>query len=185
MHFSKLYKVEAIILRRRNIGEADRVLTIFTKEYGKIIVIAKGIRKITSHRAPYLEIFSHVNLMLHRGKIRDTVCEANPIDGFMNLRKRLPSINTAYYVCELTDALLAEKQEHQDVFGLLTSALVAIEHESTAEESFHTEQFALTLLRILGYLPPEKELLSRHIQPFIERITERRIKTYQFLTRFS
>ena len=54
----RTYKVNAIVLARRNIGEADKLITLFTKEYGKKKVLAKGIRRVSSRRAPYLEQFS-------------------------------------------------------------------------------------------------------------------------------
>ena len=182
MSTSRLYKVEAVILKRKNIGEADRMLTIFTKEYGKLVVVAKGIRKITSRRAPHLEVFSQVILMLHKGKTRDILTEASLVDGFQNLRRDLILVNTTYYLCELIDMLLAEKQEHRDVYALLTSSIAAL-NANHYGHIYYSEQFAITLLHLLGFLPPERTLPSQHIQQFIERITERKMKTYQFLTK--
>jgi len=171
----KIYKVEAIILKRRNIGEADRILTVFSKQYGKLKIVARGIRKITSRRAPHLEIFSRVELMLHRGKTFDIVTEVEPIDGYLSLRKDLSLVSAAYYACELIDILLPERQEHRDVFELLKT------HLSVVGPS---DQFALSLLHMLGFLPPSKTLESPELENFIERIAERRMRTYHFLKDF-
>ncbi len=183
MQLPRLYKAEAIILKRRNVSEADRILTLLSKEYGKIVVVAKGVRKITSHRAPYLEVFSQVTLVLHRGKMRDIITEVSPINGFSNLRKNLTTVNTAYYLCELVDVLLPEKQEQRDVFRFLAATLLAIDENLYGNVSQYAEEFALTLLRLLGFLPSDKQLSAQQIQPFIENIVEKKIKSYQFLTK--
>ncbi|PIZ97846.1 MAG: DNA repair protein RecO, partial [Candidatus Levybacteria bacterium CG_4_10_14_0_2_um_filter_35_8] len=53
------YKTEGIVIKRRNLGEADKILTIFTKRYGKIQVKAPGIRKINSRRSPHVELLNY------------------------------------------------------------------------------------------------------------------------------
>lgn len=178
---SRIYKVEAIILKRRNVGETDRILTVFTKEYGKLRVIAKGIRRITSRRAPHLEVFSRVTIMLHRGKNLDIVTEADMIEGYQELRKNLTLVNGCYYCCELVDLLLPEKQEHRDVYALFSQALAAFNRRGDIDVNHSCEQFGLSLLRALGFLPVNRQLSPAQIQPFIESITERRLRTYHFL----
>lgn len=178
---TRIYKVEAIILKRINIGEADRILTVFSKQYGKLRVIAKGIRRITSRRAPHLEVFSRVAIMLHRAKNLDIVTEADIIEGYQELRKNLTLVNGCYYCCELIDVLLPEKQEHRDVYALFSQALDAFNTRRDIDVSHSCEQFGLSLLRALGFLPVNRELTPAQIQPFIESITERRLRTYHFL----
>ena len=63
---SRAYKTEAIIIKRRNFGEADRILTILTKNYGKIQVRAPGVRKITSRRSSHIELLNFSSLTLYR-----------------------------------------------------------------------------------------------------------------------
>src|SRR5260221_14392220 len=79
MSSSRVYTAESIVLKRRNVGEADRILTIFTKRFGKMRVIAKGVRRITSRRAGHIEVFSHVVLTLHAYKNMDIVSKAAAI----------------------------------------------------------------------------------------------------------
>lgn len=176
----RVYKAEGIILKRKNVGEADRILTIFTKEYGKVRAIAKGVRKMTSRRAPHLEIFMRVGVILHAGKSLESISEVTPIEIYEDIRSDLARISMAYYLCELVDSLLPERQEHRDVFMLLTEAL-----EATRVTEVHgiykiSKTFTLELLWVLGFLPHGKELTGTKLQDFIETITERRIKSTHF-----
>lgn len=177
---SRIYKVEAIILKRRNVGETDRILTVFSKEYGKLRVIAKGIRRITSRRAPHLEIFNRATLLLYQGKSLDIVTEVMLLDGFQHIRNNLLLINAGYYACELVDVLLPERQEHRDVFETFKNHLHQLDSSKLYNQS---EAFALSLLHSLGFLPPSRILSSTEIQPYIERIAERRFRSYHFLER--
>lgn len=182
---NRVYTTHAIVLKRRNIGEADRVVTIFSKEYGRMKVIAKGVRRVHSRRSAYLEVFSHTVLMLHRGKTWDSVTEASPIHAFSALRRSLPRVSHAYYLCELVDALLPERQEHGDVYMLLLGALTALNDTVGNDPTEVSEQFALELLRILGYLARDRILPSGQIDPYIERIIERRIRSSKILSQLS
>lgn len=169
----KLYKADAIILSRKNHGESDRIITVFTKEYGKLRLIAKGIRKISSRRAPHLEIFSRVQLVMHQGYTMDSVSEVTslyPGDKKLDLQE----ISIAYFYCELVNALLPEKQVHTDVYELLGGALESLVHGNIYAKS---KDFTLTLLRILGFLEHDSPLRGEELQQFIENITQRKLRT--------
>ena len=173
----KLYKAEGIILSRRNIGEADRILTVFTKEYGKIRLIAKGIRRVSSRRAPHLEIFTRVSLMIHRGGPMDSVTEATPIDVYENVRLDLERVSMAYFYCELISVLLAEHQEHVDVYLLLVTTLSNLNATSGPLNPMVFREFTLELLWTLGFLPRNQRLQGAKLQSFVEGIAERRLRT--------
>lgn len=164
----KLFKAEGIILSRRNIGEADKIITVFTKEYGKIRLIAKGIRRIKSRRAPHLEPFIQCLLVIHKGQTLDSVIEVTPINIFEHIRRDLTKISIAYVYCELVSMLLAEKQEHQDIYVLLVRAF---------ETQLPVREFTLELLWALGFLPRTKRLAGAKLQAFVESVTERRLRT--------
>lgn len=174
-HFP-LYVIEGIILKRKNVGEADRVVTIFSKELGKIYAVAKGVRKIKSRRAPHLEVFTHARVVLHRGKKWDLVTEVQTIQLFYLMRKELPRIAVGYYLVELIDRLLPERQEHRDVFTLLCRTLTQLDSGEIDTKKLY-EEFALALLTDLGYLHRERNLDSRDIQRFIESIVERKLRS--------
>lgn len=185
MSSSKLYKVEAIILKRKNIGEADRILTIFTKEYGKLKVLAKGIRRITSRRGPHVEVFSHLTMILYRGKTWDIVSEAQTLEVYSVLRKKLDRVSTAYYMCELVDGLLPEKQEHRDIFYLLLEELKQLNELANNKIGEHSHEFSLELLRTLGFLRLEKHLEPGSVQRYIENILEKRLKTPKIMAQLA
>ena len=180
----RVYAVHAIVLKRANVGEADRIVTIFSKEYGRMKVVAKGIRCVHSRRAPYLEVFSGVSLMLHKGKTWDSVTQASPIHAFSRLRESLPRVSAGYYFCELVDALTPEHQEHRDVYTLLVGALTQLNDVTQVNPIVVSEQFALELLRNLGYLARDRSLLPGQIDPYIENIIEKRIRSHRLLTKF-
>lgn len=180
MSTPRVYKAEGIILKRKNVGEADRILTIFTKEYGKVRAIAKGIRKTTSRRAPHLEIFMRVTVMLHAGKTLESISEVTPVEIYEDIRSDLNRVSMAYYLCELIDSLMPERQEHRDVFTLLTNALEDIRVLPVNGIYKVSKTCTLEVLWALGYLPHHKMLTGVELQSFIETITERRMKSTHF-----
>lgn len=181
----RIYTAHAIVLKRRSVGEADRIVTIFSKEYGRMRVYARGVRRVHSRRAPYLEIFFDVALVLYREKTWDSVTEATPIHAFSRLRESLPRVSVGYYLCELVDALLPERQEHRDVYTLLLGALTTLNESEKADPVIVGEQFAIELLRNLGYLARDRTLSSGQIDPYIESIIEKRIRSHRLLTKFT
>lgn len=182
---NRVYTTHAVVLKRSNLGEADRIVTIFSKEYGRMKVIAKGVRRVHSRRAPYLEVFSHVTLILHRGKTWDLISEATPIHTFSFLRGSLPKISEGYYLCELVDALTPEHQEHRDIYTLLLEAMMTLNGITQDNPEEISRQFALELLRALGYLARDHSLPIGRIDPYIERIIEKRLHTPKILSRLS
>lgn len=175
------YRVTAFILRRTNVGEADKILTIFSKNMGKLRVIAKGIRKITSRRGPHVDLFNEVAMMLHRGKTMDIVTEVTTIKTYRGGLSSWIRMRAAYLIVEILDKLLPERVEHQDIYVLLQETFGII--EDTSEERLDTVllSFCNTVLITLGFLSPEKQcptLISAIA--FIERVAERKIKTAKF-----
>ena len=188
----RTYKTEGIIIKRINFGEADRILTIFTKHYGKIKAIAKGIRKIKSRRAPHLELFNQVVLFLNKGKNLDIITEAQLVNTFSYLRKDLRKIGLVFKACESVDQLTGEKQVQKEVFNLLVayfndlnlSAGKADHQSKTVRELLETVRtFEIELLQILGFLPKGKSLEKIETDRYIEKITEKKLKSRKFLSK--
>lgn len=174
---SRIYKTEAIILKRKNYREKDRIITVFTKEYGKIRLIGRGIRRINSRRAPFLEIFSRAAIVAYHGKVFDSISEVQGVSDFALLRQDLKKVGIAYLLCELVDALLPEKQEHRDVYNLLLGALYSLNTKGTPGLHQIGRKFALELLWCLGFLPRGQMLQGTKLQDFIENITEKRLRS--------
>lgn len=174
-------KVQGIVIKRRNSGEADRILTLFTKEHGKIQVKASHVRKITSRRAPHIELFNHGYFYLQKGYVLPILTEVLIIENFSLLKESLKKIGYAYHICELVDALSAESQENIDVFFLLARTLKEI--SSSAGFNFLSDQFEITLLSSLGFWPRSIKA-SSDIHGFIESILERRLRSKRILPLF-
>lgn len=170
------YKTDGIILKRTNYGEADRIITVFTKKYGKIRILAKGVRRITSRRGPNIELFNLVTLFIHKGQTFDILTEAQVIDTFAHIREKLEVIGLAYYCCELVDGLCAEHQPHVKVFDLLNNMLEELDHGLV-------QRFETTLLSELGFLNTADVRVDT--TSYIEQILERRLKTRRLLVKFA
>jgi len=174
-----VYKTEGIILKRKNFGEADKILTIFSKHYGKIKAIAKGIRKVTSKKAGVLELFNHCKLVLAKGKDLDIITEAQVINNFSSWRKDLNKVGTAWYFCELIDKLTAESQVNRNLFELLKNYLENIAKTNTSQ---FIRSFEEHLLNQLGFgVPLQWRGRPGSLKSYIESIAEKEIQTPKML----
>lgn len=117
------FKVEGIILKRRNFGEADRILTVFTHQRGKISVLAKGVRRITSRRAGNVELLNRVLIFLHQTKGMPILTEAKAIDTYPKLKDDLTLSTYTFHIIELIDKLTAENQENRILYEHLVEVL--------------------------------------------------------------
>lgn len=145
-----IYKAEAVVLRSRVYGEADRILSLFTKEWGKISAIAKGVRKPTSRLRGAVQLFSHTHLVLYKGKTLDTITQGEAAEDFSFLQNDLERLAAASYFAELVDRLTLENQPLPKLFWLLLKALRAL---SWGDPALVARVFEAQLLVILGYRP--------------------------------
>lgn len=117
------FRTEGIIIKRRNFGEADRILTVFTRDHGKLHIKASGVRKITSRRSGQIELLNQAVLGLYKGNGFPILTEAKIINDFADLKMDLEKIGFAYHLCELVDGLCPEDQEQRAVYELLRETL--------------------------------------------------------------
>lgn len=151
MNRERLYRTEAIILRRSDFGEADRLLTFFTPHRGKLRAVAKGARKPGSRKSGHLELFSHTRLLLARGRNLDIVTQAETVEPFLPLREDLLRTTYAYYTAELADRFLGDEDENRPVFDLL---LATFNWLGQADDlALVARFFELRLLALVGYQP--------------------------------
>jgi len=118
----RLYKTQAIVLSRFDLGEADRVLTLLTPHDGKLRVIAKGVRRPTSRIGGSLEPFAELHLVIARGRTFDVVTQASVGEAWLCFRDRLESAATAWYLGELADRAVEERAAAYPVYALLRRA---------------------------------------------------------------
>ena len=118
----RIYVTDAIVLSHFDLGEADRVLTLITPEYGKLKAIAKGIRRQKSRIGGSLEPFAELRVQLARGRTFDVVTQVVVGNPWLRLRDRLDSAATAWYIAELTDRSLEERHAAEPLYALLRRA---------------------------------------------------------------
>ena len=176
------YRVEGIIISRRNVGEADRLLTVLTREEGKVRVKAVGVRRITSRRGSHIELLNTSILHLYRGRGMPILTEVVSIEDFSEIKQDLRLIGFAYYVCELMESLCPENQENRQAYFLLKEFLSRLSGVSNVVESVYV--FENELLKLLGYWTHERELSHAQSVSLIENILERRLKSRQIISRF-
>lgn len=146
-----MYKAEGIIIKSFNLGEADRILTIYTRQYGKISAVAKGVRKSRSKLRGSTQTLTHAELVLYRGRSLDTITQCEAKEMFVGIREDLYRWAYATFMLELLDAMVPEGQPQVVVFVRLLVSLHLV--ESLEEPELGALFFAVHLLRLLGYQP--------------------------------
>jgi DNA repair protein RecO (recombination protein O) len=154
----RVYKTEAIVLGRTRLGEADRILTLFTPYLGKLRAVARGVRRSKSKLAGHLEPLTHCSIMLARGRNLDVITGSQTIASFMPLRDDLWRMGCGLYAAELTDQFTAEDQENLPVFQLLLESLQHLCQATRPELVLRF--FELHLLNHVGYQPQLWNCLS-------------------------
>jgi DNA repair protein RecO (recombination protein O) len=145
------YRTEAIILRRLNLGEADRLLTAFSLENGKIRLIAKGVRRPRSRKAGHLELASRVEMMVARGRELDIVTQAQVIESFPRLREDLEGFAQASYALELLDRSTVDREVNKALYRLLADTLARLDTGLNPESALR--HYELRLVELVGYRP--------------------------------
>jgi len=151
MNSPRVYQTEAIVLKRIKLGEADRILTLYTPSLGKIRAVAKGSRRTTSKLGGHVELLTHSQLMLARGRNLDIVTQAQTIDNFLALKENLDKLSFGLYISELVDSFTPDHVEDRRLFNLLLDTLQQLTQDKDASSILR--YFELRLLDYLGYRP--------------------------------
>jgi DNA repair protein RecO (recombination protein O) len=147
----RLYRTEAIVLGRLDYGEADRILTVYTPQRGKLRVIAKGVRRPLSRLGPHLEYFARSNLMLAKGRELDTVTGAETVNRHLGLHADLDAYGHASHMAEILNRLTQDRQENEALYDLLASSLRLL--ADGVDPFVVTRHYEFALLTLLGYKP--------------------------------
>lgn len=146
-----LYKAQGVVLRTRNLGEADKIVTLFTYERGKADAVARGVRRPRSQFVGVTQAFTHGHYLLYRGKSLDTIRQGEIVTSFGALREDLHKMAYASYIAELVDRTTELNDAHPDLFVLLLTVLQLLVADEEAEMT--TRYFELQLLTQLGFRP--------------------------------
>ena len=179
----KSYSAEALVLKRFNIGESDKLITIFTKTKGKLTLRAPGIRKINSKKAPHLEIFSCIKLFAVKGSTFDIITDASTLEVYSSLKSELAKIAYAYRMVEEIDRLCPENLPNMEIYRLLLLTMRKLDKCEKIDFNIIHQDFSLRVLWELGYLQHNKILEGSALISFIENIIERNLKSNTLLTK--
>lgn len=146
------YKTEGIILKKSDFREYDWILDIYTKDFGKIEVVARGARKIGAKLKGHLELFNYVAMDFVQGKNFKILTHAETINNFQNSRFDLNKILIAQRVIALADWLIAEPQKDEKIWSLLLGILGDLAKDD-ASRRLLLYYFQFKILCLLGYTP--------------------------------
>lgn len=169
-----VYKTHGIIIKRSNINDVDRLLTVYTEDFGKLLVKAKSVRKNQSKLKGHLELFLLVHLMLAParrtggpGQGFDVVTGAETIENFSSLHNDLSCLTAAYHLSNLTDKLIIGPEKDGNIWRLLFSSFKELDRGMEIKQV--VSNFEKNILERLGY-GEQKEPVR-----FIESLISQRV----------
>jgi DNA repair protein RecO (recombination protein O) len=145
-----LYRDRGVVLRTIKLGEADRIVTIFTQGHGKIRGVAKGVRKTTSKFGARLEPTSHVAVLCYEGRELDTITQVETIEANRPLREHYGCLTHAVTMLEATDQVAQTREPNPALYRMLTGALRTLAERPTPVVS---AAFLWKLLSLEGFHP--------------------------------
>ena len=151
MPIPKTYRAEGLVLKNLPFGEADLLVTLFSREAGKVRAIAKGARRSNSKLVGHFEPLTATRLSLARGRSLDVITQVEVLENFAPLKSDLPTLARGLYVAELVDGFGPESHANSSLYDLAIETLRAISRDSTWEMVLR--YFELHLLRVSGFLP--------------------------------
>lgn len=146
-----LYKDEGVVLRTVKLGEADRIVTLFTRFNGKVRAVAKGIRRTKSRFGGRLEPYTRAALVLYQGRGElDTVTQVDVVDSYKGIRESFERTCAAAMLCELTEKITPERERTTPTYALMARGLEAL---ATGGGAPVVPGFMVKLLSLSGYHP--------------------------------
>lgn len=143
--------MQAIVLARQDFRESDQIISVYTKEKGKLELLARGVKKITSKNSAHLEPFSFVDIDIAPGKGIDHLTKVQPINYFVNIRNDLQKSLAAGYIVSLLDKVLHVGEKDERLFVMILSWLDYLNLKLTAYGLWLSDGFIVKLLNCLGY----------------------------------
>jgi DNA repair protein RecO (recombination protein O) len=144
-------RVEAVVLRHSDWGEADRLITLYSREHGKLRSVAKGARRLKSRKAGHLEPFTRVALLLARGRDLWIITQVETVNAYLALGEDLVRTASAAYVIELLDRFTYDEGENRAIYTLLVDTLARLAAEPDAFLALR--YYEIHLLDLLGFRP--------------------------------
>jgi len=149
------YRTLGLISKKEDRGETDRLFTLYTKDFGKIEILAKAERKIGSKLRGGLEIFNLVDLEFIQGKTHKTLTDVSLIDSFKNVKKDLGRLKVNYQIVEVLDTLVRGEEKDEEIWKLILDTFKKLDNPLLFATNYFLIRyfFIWNLLSILGYEP--------------------------------
>jgi DNA repair protein RecO (recombination protein O) len=148
------FKTEAVVLRSIRLGEADRVLHLYTEDRGRVGAVAKGVRKVKSRFGGRLEPLSRVKLVMHEGRgDLCTITAADTVHAHASLRERRDTIERATEACEAVLRLFDAAEPNRPAYNLLCHELALLDADAALATHAQALAFRLKLLLAAGFVP--------------------------------
>ncbi|MDY7033161.1 MAG: DNA repair protein RecO [Thermodesulfobacteriota bacterium] len=148
-----LYRTEAIVIRSTDFSDFDKIVTFFTRDYGKLKGIAKGAKRSKKRFSNTLELFSYVHLFFfekeNKGLSRINNCSL--IETHVEICKDIQKMAYGSYFIELIDEFIGEREKNEAVFSLLVDSLSLMNSKKIDKEIARI--FEIRLLSLVGYQP--------------------------------
>jgi DNA repair protein RecO (recombination protein O) len=151
MPLPKTYRAEGLVLKNIPFGEADLLVTLYTREIGKVRAVAKGARRSNSKLVGHFEPLTAIRLSLARGRNLDIITQVEVSDNFAFLKSDLPTLAKGLYVAELVDGFGPESTANSSMYDLAVETLRAVSQNPTWDLALR--YFELHLLRVSGFMP--------------------------------
>lgn len=169
------YSSEGILIAKRSHSEADKIFVILAKKYGKIRLLAKGVKKLKSRKRGHLEVFSQVRFSAVNLPGMDLVTEVELINDFPTVRSNLSKMTLGFYFCEVVNKITREGEKHDDIYQLMLEHFNEL--ENTKRLKLLRLKFIFNLLVLLGYWSQDKKMIEA--DQVLEQVIERRINSFQ------
>ena len=147
----RTYRCEAIILSYIPLGEADLLVTMFTRDQGKVRAVGKGARRSTSKLVGHLEPLTVVKMSMAHGRTLDRISQAEVLRSFAKLKEDLTAITKGLYLAELVDGFGAEASANPPLYQLMVDTLRAVEADPASDMPLRFFEFHL--LQVSGLMP--------------------------------
>lgn len=167
----KIFSSKAIVLAKQNYSETDRIITFLTFDYGKITVIAKGVRKTKSKKAS-VDVFSKIKFQAARGRNLDILSEAEIINQYSQIRLSLKRSSLAYYYMELINKIAQAEEINRELYDLTVRYLVNL-NDGDGKLKVLRKEFVHDLFVLMGFW--RQGMNMNNLDSIVENVLEREI----------
>ena len=162
-------------MKRSSVGETDQITTIFTKEHGKLSVVSKGIRKLSSSKLAILEPGNEVSFLAIRSSL-PILTEAKLLWSPGEKLKQLEDYRRLFQVLETLDKLLVDEDTQSEVYVLAMRAIKLLFNQG---KNSQIKEILLLIVQVLGY---DKGNNNQSILELVEEITQKKVRSFEYLT---